>query len=335
MFIGHASQPPSYQTFRSINLVNQFNSSVTIPSHIQCTMTTNLQPREPAVGVTGEEVRLAARSKLHTGQTSGLAPKFLQANLIVLPSKYASDFRLLCQRNPVPCPLLAESEQVGAWGRLRSWTLGLTGEDVAKNVDLRNDFPRYMVYRNGVLKESDCLSIESEWTNDHVGFLIGCSFSFESALAVSGLVPAHVASGRNVPMYQTTLPLCPAGVFNSSTYVVSMRPYRRRDIERVRAVTRPYVATHGEPIDWGWDAVQRLGIKDIGNPEFGDAPVNADHFMPTGNGSDDDNLVPIFWGCGVTSLEAVRSARLDGTVIGHSPGHMIVLDATDSDIVSA
>lgn len=283
---------------------------------------------------TGENVRRAVRTGLYTNQTSGAAPTYVQANLIVLPSRYASDFRLLCQRNPVPCPLLAESEGVGRWDQLQSWIDGLTGDQIAKNVDLRNDFPKYMVYQNGILIKSHCPNVESEWTEDHVGFLIGCSYSFESALAAAGLVPAHMAHGRNVPMYRTNIPLCPAGAFKNSTYVVSMRPYRRRDISRVRDITRPYFATHGEPIDWGWGAVLRLGIKDITKPDYGEAPVSPNGAVLVQNVADgDDDLVPVFWGCGVTPQEAVRRAGLEGTVIGHAPGYMLVLDIRDWDIM--
>ncbi|KAJ9605006.1 hypothetical protein H2200_010395 [Cladophialophora chaetospira] len=283
---------------------------------------------------TGQSIRLAARSGTFTNQTSGAAPTYVQANLIAIPARYASDFRLLCKRNPVPCPLLAESSDVGNWNALKSQVPGVTGEQIASNVDLRKDFPRYMVYEDGKLVKSQCLQVETEWTEDHVGFLIGCSFSFESALADAGLTPAHMAHGTNVPMYRTSLPLCPAGVFKNATYVVSMRLYRKEDVERVRDITRPYVATHGEPIDWGWDSVSRLGIEDITKPEFGDSPV-----LPNGSAlsqmadSMAGDIVPVFWGCGVTPQEAVRQATLQGTVLGHAPGHMIVLDLRDWDIV--
>src|SRR5271170_4860891 len=58
-----------------------------------------------------KEVRLACRShKLPSHpSTAGLASGHIQANLVILPAKYASDFRSLCQRNPVPCPLMGES----------------------------------------------------------------------------------------------------------------------------------------------------------------------------------------------------------------------------------
>jgi uncharacterized protein YcsI (UPF0317 family) len=286
---------------------------------------------------TGEEVRLDARSGDLKGQTSGMAPSYVQANLIVLPSRYANDFRLLCQRNPVPCPLLAESCGIGVFNRLKSWVPGITDKQMADNIDIRRDFPKYTLYQDGKLLNSECFDVEEHWAEDQVGFLVGCSYSFESALAAAGLVPAHMAHQRNVPMYRTKLPLCPAGVFTQSSYVVSMRPYQKRDVERVRDITRPFVSTHGEPIAWGWDAVQRLGIHNIQKPEFGDSPVALDGTPFSNNFANpdgDDELIPIFWGCGVTPQEAVRSAQLEGIVIGHAPGHMIVLDITDNDLVS-
>lgn len=254
---------------------------------------------------TGKAVRLAARSKRLTDQTSGLAPSYIQANLLVLPQRYADDFRLLCARNPVPCPLLAESVAPGNYRNLKSHMVGTTGTklQVAEDVDLRHDFPAYRVYRDGALsaggdgeagKKTD---IEAEWTAEHVGFLIGCSFSFEAALAAAGLAPRHTLQRRNV--------------------------------------TRRFGATHGEPVAWGWDGARALGIRDVAEPEFGDAPLRGDgsgeRFGP-GEGGEEDGYVPVFWGCGVTPQEAVRQARLEGTVMAHSPGCMIVLDLMDHEV---
>lgn len=284
---------------------------------------------------TGAEVRLAARNELHTGPTSGLAPGFLQANLLVLPVEYADDFRRLCARNPVPCPLIAESSCLGSFDSVSGSTtprLSMKG-----CVDLRTDIPAYMVYRDSKLVRSHCRDIKAEWTAGHVGFLIGCSYSFETALAAAGLPARHVALRRNVPMYRTTLALCPSGVFTGATYVVSMRPYRRRDVEQVRAVTRRFGATHGEPIAWGWEALQALGIRDVDAPEWGDAPLTMDG-RPLGRGQAEEGEeeaeeVPVFWGCGVTPQEAVMRAGLKGVVMAHAPGHMLLLDARDEDVV--
>jgi len=279
---------------------------------------------------TGLKARHAARNNSYTSFTSGLAPSYIQANLIVLPSRYASDFRVLCQRNPVPCPLLAESRSVGMWDELRSWIGGVADEAVAADLDLRRDAPKYMVYQDGVLTKFQTPDVTKEWTEDHVGFLIGCSYSFESALCVAGLPPRQITMNRNVPMYRTNIPLCPAGAFIGSTYVVSMRPYLRKQIEEVRNITRPYVATHGEPIAWGWDAVNKLGIKDLNEPEWGDRPLTLDG-RPLGE--EDDEVVPVFWGCGVTPQEAVMRANLQGTVMAHAPGHMFILDVREQDII--
>ncbi|KPI35955.1 uncharacterized protein AB675_10517 [Cyphellophora attinorum] len=288
---------------------------------------------------TGEAIRLAARSGAYTTPTSGIAATYVQANLIVLPNRYASDFRLLCKRNPVPCPLLAESRTVGSWEQLTSNIPGVGGERLANDLDLRRDIPRYMVYQDGTQVRSHCADVCKDWSEDHSAFLIGCSFSFEAALADAGLVPAHMAYNRNVPMYATTIPLCSAGVFKQSTYVVSMRFYRRKDVERVRDITRPYVATHGEPLDWDWCALERLGIQDLDKPEYGDSPVGSDG-LPVRRSAqsfsnDGDDLVPVFWGCGVTPQQAVMQSGLKGTVIGHAPGHMLVLDLRDWDILAS
>lgn len=282
---------------------------------------------------TGLDARFAARNNTHTKSTSGLAPSHLQANLIILPSCYASDFRDLCARNPVPCPLLAESKVPGDFSSLRSYLpTVLSGDKIAAHLDLRSDCPRFNVYVNSKLINKGILDIKSQWTPDHVAFLIGCSYSFESALSAADLPPRHFVMDRNVPMYRTNIPLNPAGVFTGSTYVVTMRPYKKGDIPKVRAITRRYLPTHGECLAWGWDALERLGIKDIDNPQWGDAPLTLDQ-RPLSDVAGDDDNVPVFWGCGVTPQEAVMRADLEGTIMGHAPGHMLVLDCLETDVL--
>lgn len=234
----------------------------------------------------------------------------------------------MCTRNPVPCPLLADTTAIGSFTGLKSCVHGVTGHDLAAAIDIRHDAPRYMVYKNGKLTKSHVIAIEEEWSKDHVAFLLGCSYSFETALTARGLDSQHAVMRRNVPMYRTSIPLCPAGVFAGGTYVVSMRPYKRSEIEGVRSITRPFVTTHGEPIAWGWDAVKALGIQDMQAPERGDAPCDL-------NGEPlekDGDVVPVFWGCGVTPQEAIMRANLEGVVMGHAPGHIIVLDVKDGDV---
>jgi uncharacterized protein YcsI (UPF0317 family) len=191
-----------------------------------------------------------------------------------------------------------------------------------------------MVYKDSKLLKSHCDDIVEEWTEDHVAFLVGCSFSFESALTEAGLPPRHTLMNRGVPVYLTTIPLCPAGVFTGGTYVVSMRPYKRSEIEAVRSITRPYIATHGEPIAWGWDAVGKLGIKDIDIPEWGDAPLTTDG-RKLGEIEGDEENIPVFFGCGVTPQLAVMRAGLKGVIMAHAPSFMLLLDCKDGDIVKS
>ncbi|KAL4953737.1 DUF1445 domain protein [Aspergillus filifer] len=293
---------------------------------------------------TAHDVRLASRAGQHTTPTAGLAPGYIQANLIVLPSRYAADFRSLCQRNPVPCPLVAESAEAGRWDKFKSCIPGVPDTTLIakdKAVDIRTDIPRYMVYQDGKPISKGCSDLLESWTEAHIAFLIGCSFSFETALGEAGLIPPHIVGNSNVPMYRTTRFLDPAGVFTGSTYVVSMRAYKAKDVPRVREITEKYAHTHGGPVDWGWGALMRLGIKDINAPEWGDRPLGPDgeelvvSFLNESEkeAEDGDTVVPVFWGCGVTPQEAVTQAKLEGTAMAHLPGHMLVLDCLDGDLM--
>ena len=142
------------------------------------------------------EVRARIRENDHAGPTGGLASGFVQANLVILPGEYAFDFLKFCVRNPKPCPILEVTE---------------AGDPepvvTAPGADLRTDVPRYRVYENGELVEEP-QDIQHRWQDDLVGFLLGCSFTFETALIGAGLPVAHVEQGRNVPMYVTDRSAC-------------------------------------------------------------------------------------------------------------------------------
>lgn len=212
---------------------------------------------------------------------------------------------------------------------------GVPDTKIAAGIDIRTDAPRFNIYADGRLVEEGVDNVEKYWQDDHVALLIGCSYSFENALSAAGLAPPHVLHGRNVAMYRTNIPLCAAGSFVGGKYVVSLRMYKASEVEKVRDVTRPYVTTHGEPIAWGWDGMRDIGIQDINIPEWGDAPVLPDGRPVVHNEEErkEDGYVPVFWGCGVTPQEAVMKARTPGIVIGHAPGHMIVLDVKEEDVL--
>ena len=250
-----------------------------------------------------EAVRRRIRANEWRGVTSGVAPGYVQANLAILPQDLAFDFLLFCQRNPKPCPLLeviepGETEPV------------LT----APGADIRTDAAGYRVYENGEFT-AEVDTLEDHWRGDLVSFLLGCSFSFESAMVDAGIPLRHQEQGKNVAMYITNMKTAPAGVF-SGPMVVSMRPIKREQVVRAVQVTSRFPATHGAPVHIG--SPSDIGIRDIFTPDFGD-PID---ILP--------GEEPVFWACGVTP-QAVALNCKPPLMITHAPGKMFVTDQRDAD----
>src|SRR5947209_2718413 len=222
---------------------------------------------------TGADVRRLARSGEHTGPTAGMALGHVQANLVIVPRDLAFDFLLFCQRNPKPCPLLDVTEPGSPEPKL-----------VAAGADLREDLPRYRVYQHGELVDEP-VNLRGWWRDDLVGFLLGCSFTFENALLQAGVPVRHIEQGRNVPMYRTNIACRPAGAFRGPL-VVSMRPLTPAQAVTATRVCGRFPRAHGTPVHFGDPAA--LGIRDLGRPDYGD-PVEV---RP--------GEVPVFWACGVT-----------------------------------
>ena len=125
-------------------------------------------------GMTGREIRALCRAGKLDRPTTGAALGYVQANLVVVRARLATDFAEFCRLNPKPCPLL----EVLPPGRYEPTVL-------APGADLRTDLPRYRVFRDGVCVATPT-DILAEWTDDLVAMLIGCSFTFESALLQAG-----------------------------------------------------------------------------------------------------------------------------------------------------
>lgn len=247
---------------------------------------------------TPREVRHLIRAGEFAEPTSGLCPGFAQANLIVLPREQAYDFLLFAQRNPKPCPLL-EVTDTGA----RQTKISATDCDIA------TDFPRYRIYRDGVL-EDEVTDVSSYWRDDLVSFVIGCSFSFESDLIEAGIEMRHNTMGRNVSMYRTSIDCIPAGSM-AGKMVVSMRPIPYRQIPAAVQLSGAIPQVHGAPIHIGDPS--EIGIEDISKPDFGD-PVDIH-----------EGEVPVFWACGVTPQSVVMDSK-PPFAITHAPGCMLITD---------
>ena len=248
----------------------------------------------------GRDVRLAARSGLLGGPTAGLAPGFVQGNLVILPNDLADDFEHFCRRNPRPCPLIGVTE-----------TGVPHSPDLGEDIDIRTDLPRYRVWRDGELTE-ETADISRLWRGDLVGFVLGCSFTFEAALAAAGIPLKHVSAGKNVAMFRTNIACAPSGPF-AGPLVVSMRAMSVANAERTVEITARFPDAHGAPVHVGDPAA--IGVQDLSAPDYGD---------PTEVAPDE---VPVFWACGVTPQAAIANARVPFAVT-HAPGCMLVTDRT-------
>jgi uncharacterized protein YcsI (UPF0317 family) len=249
-----------------------------------------------------------ARHLIRTGEfaapTSGLCPGYAQANLIILPKEQAWDFLLFAQRNPKPCPILEVTEIGDRMTHI-----------CATDCDVATDFPRYRIYKDGVMTE-EVTDISSYWSDDLVAFIIGCSFSFESELIEAGIEMRHNTMGRNVSMYLTNKACTPAGSMSGNT-VVSMRPIPYDQVVKAVQISGAIPKVHGAPIHIGDPAA--IGIADINQPDFGD-PVEIK-----------DGEVPVFWACGVTPQSIVMNSK-PPFAITHAPGHMLITDTKNVDL---
>ncbi len=251
-----------------------------------------------------DELRSLIRKGELVHPTSGMAPGRVQANLAIIPMDMAFDFLLFCQRNPKPCPLLEVVEA----GQTEP-------QHFAPGADLRTDVALYRVYQHGeMISEVEYLA--EFWRDDLVSFLLGCSFSFESALLRAGIRMRHMECDTNVPMFITNIATTPAGAF-SGPMVVSMRPIPQEQVVRAVQVTSRFPAVHGAPVHIG--NPEAIGITDISKPDFGE-PV-----------AFEEGEVPVFWACGVTPQAVAMSAK-PPLMITHAPGHMFITNKKDEDL---
>jgi len=246
----------------------------------------------------GRAARLACRMGQVPGTTAGLAPGFVQGNLVILPREDAADFMRFAQANPKPCPIIGVSD-VG------SPHIPALGADL----DIRTDIPGYRVWRDG-----ECIAetgdVAEFWRDDLVSFVIGCSYSFEEALVEDGIEIRHITENKKVPMFRTSIATTPAGRFHGPL-VVSMRPLKPADAIRAVQITSRYPAVHGAPVHLGLPS--QIGIRDINAPDYGDAVTVR------------DDELPVFWACGVTPQAALAASK-PPFAITHAPGSMLVTD---------
>lgn len=250
---------------------------------------------------------MAARRGEYTGLTTGRAPGRVQANLVVLPERQAQDFLAFCHLNAFACPVLGTSEA-------GSPLIPVLGQDL----DVRTDLPGYLVHRTGSAAE-EVTDITAEWQDDFVAVALGCWFSMEDALLQAGVRLRHVELGIQGPLFKTKLATRGAGVFGGPL-VVSMRPFEKAAVDKVRDITSRFARVHGGPVHVGDPAA--LGIADISAPDFGEV------LLPL------PGEMPMYWGCGLTATVALQQSGID-FFITHAPGKMLVTDCFNAYLETA
>lgn len=253
--------------------------------------------------LTPKEARELIRNNKLIVPTSGISKGHIQANLAILPKDQALDFLIFAQRNPKACPILDVTDMGDPEPKL-----------VAKGADLRYDIPKYRVYKKGELVD-EVTDIKDYWTEDMVGFVIGCSFSFESAMINSNIPVRHIEDNHNVPMYITNIDTVPSGKFHGKM-VVSMRPIPYEQVVKAVTVTSRFPSVHGAPVHVGDPSL--IGIKDINSPDFGEKSEIK------------EGEIPVFWACGVTPQSIAMTSKPE-IMITHSPGYMLICDPVDED----
>ncbi|MDM5212875.1 putative hydro-lyase [Peribacillus sp. NJ4] len=253
---------------------------------------------------TPAELRAMIRNNELIKPTAGMANGYAQANLAILKKEHAFDFLLFCQRNPKSCPLLDVTE-IGS----------PIPKFAAQSGDIRTDIPKYRIYKYGELME-EVTDISDYWEDDMVGFLIGCSFTFEHALLNNDISIRHIEENCNVPMYKTNISCVEAGIFHGKM-VASMRPIPQKDVVRAAQVTSRFPAVHGGPIHIG--DPEAIGVSNIQQPDFGDAVTIR------------EGEVPVFWACGVTP-QSIAMETKPAIMITHAPGHMFITDIRDEKL---
>ncbi|PLP57376.1 hypothetical protein CYK37_19765 [Mesorhizobium loti] len=244
-----------------------------------------------------DRLRRMVRAGAYRGATSGLARGKLQANVVIVPQRFAVDFHKFCLANAKACPLVG----LGRAGSPFVPTLG--------SIDIRTDAPQYSIFCYGEFVHHTSHIVDL-WRQDFSAFALGSSLSFEPTLVEKGVQLRHGGISGPVPKYRTGIKSRTVGPFGGKL-VVAMRAIRRCDVDRVRAITARFPYAHGSPFHVGDPSI--LGITDLDSPDWGDS-------IDLG-----DDEVPVFWASSVTAQEALMHAEL-AIAITASPGHLLITD---------
>ncbi|XP_018669211.2 D-glutamate cyclase, mitochondrial-like [Ciona intestinalis] len=249
-------------------------------------------------------IRELLRKGLHKNETTAFwAEGYKQANLAMIPSAYAANFKKFAHGNEGSLPVLYVSE-VGE----------TTAGYLSQHSKVTTDVPAYQVISKGKRKIVDDLK-EYDWS-DMVTFYIGCSFSFNKIMLENNLL---TPSAKCVSMYRTNIECYPCGPFKCKT-IVSMRAIHKDKLSQIHQITSPLKDVHGAPIHYGNPSA--IGISSL-----------KDCFAGKTTDFDADEI-PVFWACGLTAFEAISTAGLE-LAFTHGPGSVFLTDVLQENIKEA
>ena len=155
------------------------------------------------------------------------------------------------------------------------------------------------------------IEISDFWNENLIAFAIGCSFTFEQSLLRNGFSIDHINENKVVPMYSTNIKNLKSGPFEN-TMVVSMRIFKRYQVNEVINICKSFHWAHGKPIHVG--DPNEIGIVNIFEPTWGDSSRSLLK-----------DEVNVFWACGVTPQNAILNSTVP-FCISHTPGYMLITD---------
>jgi len=245
------------------------------------------------------EVRQAIRDGRWRSNTKRLALGYHQANVTIVPERYAFDFMHFCFANPRPLPLLDVTEPGDPVPR-----------KCAPGADLRTDVAEYLLLRDGEVVEQ-LRSLDKMWRKDHVAFLTGCNLSLDRVMLEAGMPLPHLSNEEAFPaQYRSSIECTPAGVFRGPV-VVSLRPVPDPLVVPLIELTSRYALSHGAPVHVGDPAA--IGIRDLSKVDWG-----LENLIRPGH-------TTMFWACGITAQAAAAASRIPEMIV-HAPGRMFVTD---------
>jgi uncharacterized protein YcsI (UPF0317 family) len=307
---------------------------------------------------TGESVRAACRRGELIGQTSGLAPGFAQANLVILPRDWADEFLLFCQRNPKPCPLLEVLDPgdpvprvVVRSGKIRNpksetrnpKETQSTESEIPKradtgDLDIRNselELPSDFGFRGSDFETADIrtdLPMYRVWRNGELAEELADVTAlwrddFVTFLIGCSFTFEAALLRAGVPVRHIDLGVN-VPMFRTNIPCVPAGRFHGPLVVSMRPIT-PADAIRAVQITSRYPSVhgapvhlglpERIGIADVSQPDFGDpVPVR-------------DGELPVFWACGTTPQAALMQAK-PPLAITHSPGCMFVTDVSDESL---